>query len=401
MDNDWLEQYLALTEGLPTPRIFRIWAGVSALASVVERKVWLPTSLQQLYPNLFVLLVGRPGVGKSQAIKPNRNLFYKAKSGTILSPTDMTKASFLDVMAASKKRIMWNGQTMEYNPLHVLLTEFGTLVHAHDIELMSTLNDAFDHEPIGSQRRGYNEGKVLAIRHPCLNLLAGTQPHYLGELLPETAWHMGFTARMIMVYSTEETKIDLFAVEDRSELEAVVVEGLVKRSKLLGPFSLGEGAKALFRLWYASDIPPVPEHSRLASYRPRRTIFAMKLAMVSAISRGELAITAEDAERGKSWLLAAEALMPDIFRDMALKSDVVIMNELHRYAFKTWVDSHRDVSKRRALHKSELMRFLALRCPAMIAERILDIMVVGDWFALDPTNPNLYIPRPRGFSGKD
>ena len=143
----------------------------------------------------------------------------------------------------------------------------------------------------------------------------------------------------------------------------------------------------------------MPDHSRLAHYRSRRLQYVLKLAMIAGLSRtGAPSIALEDVERARSWLLASEVAMPDIFRDMEQKSDTTLMNELHRYAWQVWErSSPRDVTKRRPLHKSELMRFLAIRCPAMIAEKVLDLMVLGDWIMQDHNNPQLYVPRARGF----
>lgn len=399
MTEDWLESFLELTEGLPTPPMFRLWSGISTLASVLERKVWLPTARQVLYPNLFTLLVGPPGSGKSQALRPARELVRAAKCVN-LAPTDMTKAAMIDVFARSSKRVLISGVTTEYHPLCVMLSEFGTLVSAYDLEFMSTINTAFDNEDIDSQRRGHNAGRAIMIAKANLNILAGTQPGYLSELLPETAWAMGFASRLMMIYSPEAPKVDYFAEAlDTQELFIALARALVERSKLLGAFRISEDAKTMLRTWAAAGLPPVPEHSRLAHYRSRRGAYVLKLAMIAAIARAPvLHITARDVERARSWLLSAEALMPDIFRDMSMKSDTTIMNELHRYAFKTWQDSApRDVARRVPLHKSQLMRFLALRCPANIAERVLDVMLQADWFEIDQNNPMLYIPHARGF----
>jgi hypothetical protein len=398
---DWLEQYLTLTEGLPTPTLFRLWSGIGALSAVLERKVWFDSALEVTYPNLFILFVAQPGVGKTQAIKPARRLLAASRA-VIMAPTDMTKAAFIDVLAASKKRVMYNGRTLEYNPLAIVLTEFGTLINAHDLEFMSVFCDAFDHEPIASQRRGHNSGKEIAIKHPCISILAGCAPHYLSELLPESAWHMGFTARLIMVYSTDKVRMSLFTQrDDRTALEATLIAGLAQRGKLLGPVTFSEGAKALLETWGSAGIPPVPGHMRLAHYRTRREVYLLKLAMIASVSRDTaLQVTSEDCERAKSWLLGAESMMPDIFRDMSQKNDSVLMNEVHRYAWNAWVaSSPRDISRRAPLHKTELMRFLQLRCPIIVAEKILDGMVKADWFAVDAVNAFHYTPRPRSFTG--
>jgi hypothetical protein len=397
---DWLQGFLELTEGLPSPPVFRLWTGISTLASVLERKAWLSTSMQVLYPNLYVVLVGLPGSGKDQAMTPAHRLLVSSKS-VILAPDDMTKAAMIDVLAKSKKRILYDGQTREYHPLCIVVPELGTLVNAHDLEFFSVLNKLFDNKDVHrSQRRGHNSGEEITITHPTVNILAGTQPGFLNSLLPEEAWHMGFTARLFMIHASVAPSIDPFAEsEDRADLFAKLAQGLTERGKLVGPFTISEEAKLNLRLWVTAGMRPVPEHTRLAHYRARRILYVLKLSMLAAISRHpKLVIALEDVERARSWLISAETLMPDIFRDMMMKNDSTLMNEVHRFAYKIWVDSApRDVARRRPLEKRELMSFLALRCPAMVAEKILEVMVLADWMEQDRNNPSLYIPRTRGF----
>jgi hypothetical protein len=397
---DWIQSYLELTEGLPTPPLFRLWVAISAVASVLERKVWLHSTRQITYPNMYILLVGKPTAGKDQAITPAQRLLVASKS-VIMSPDDMTKAAMIDVLAESKRRIMFEGQTREYHPLCVIVPEFGTFISAHDLDFFSVLNKLFDNkDEHKSQRRGHNSGKPIIISHPTVNILAGTQPGFLNSLLPEEAWHMGLTSRLILIHGSEAPKVPLFSEEDdRTQLTSDLVKGLAERGKLMGPFRISEEAMLNLSTWVENGMKPAPEHPRLIHYAGRRRQYILKLSMVAAVSRkAELFISFEDTERAKSWLVSAEASMPDIFRDMVMKSDSILMNELHRYAYAEWVKtSPRDISQRLPIDKSKLMRFLAHRCTVHVAEKILEVMVIADWFELDRNNPLLYTPRTRGF----
>ena len=126
---DWITGYLELTEGLPTPPVFRLWTGIFAIAACMERRTWLRTAFGLTYPNLFVLLCGPSGSGKSPAIAPARQLLYRSKS-VVMAADDMTKAAFLDEMGEHTKKVLWKGETIIYNPLCVMITELGTLVNA-------------------------------------------------------------------------------------------------------------------------------------------------------------------------------------------------------------------------------------------------------------------------------
>lgn len=390
---------MSLTEGYPTAPIFRLWSGISVLASAMERKTWSIFNRQILYPNLFVVLCGVPASGKSISIAPAKQILQESKVA-IIAPDDMTRAAFLDTLMESAKRINIGGRIFEHHPMCSFVPEFGTLVNAHDLEFFSTLNKVWDNgDDFSSRRRGHNGARVLAISYPTYNLLAGTQPGYLASLLPEEAWHMGLTSRLIMIHAPGADRIDPFdAGDDRRSLRAEIVRNLVAIGKLLGEFTVTDEAKLAIRLWISGGMSPMPEHPRLVHYNGRRDMHIMKLSMIAAVARGcELVIRAEDVARAKQWLLSAETLMPDIFRDMHLKSDATLMNECHRFVFEIWTKSHREVARRLPIAKSDIMHFLALRCPADKAERVLDLMESAGWLSRDTTNPQMYLPRARGF----
>ena len=122
--------------------------------------------------------------------------------------------------------------------------------------------------------------------------------------------------------------------------------------------------------WRKDKWGPVPDHPKLANYVPRRgTIFAVKLAMTAALSRGEeLAIRLQDVERARGWLLEIEELMPLIFRDMIMRSDDQVIEETFQYLFSIYV------KHRAPIASSTILRFLSQRTPAEKAERIMNLM---------------------------
>ncbi|TXH42236.1 MAG: hypothetical protein E6Q97_36170, partial [Desulfurellales bacterium] len=59
---DWLATYLDYTEGTEAPRVMHFWAGVSAIASVLRRRVWIDMTRFQWYPNFYIIFVAPPGI---------------------------------------------------------------------------------------------------------------------------------------------------------------------------------------------------------------------------------------------------------------------------------------------------------------------------------------------------
>src|SRR4249919_214085 len=66
----WLSQYLEFTAEHEAPSMFHMWAGLTALSSLLGRKVYMEKGFYKLYPNLFTVLVaGSARCRKTTAIE--------------------------------------------------------------------------------------------------------------------------------------------------------------------------------------------------------------------------------------------------------------------------------------------------------------------------------------------
>ena len=66
--DNFLSSYMDYAVDGFCPDEFHFWTGVSVIAGALERKVWTNVTAQwTLYPNLYVLLISNPAIGKSSA----------------------------------------------------------------------------------------------------------------------------------------------------------------------------------------------------------------------------------------------------------------------------------------------------------------------------------------------
>lgn len=364
---DWIDEFFAYTDGLPTPEIFRTWGGISAVAGALERRVWAVTARKPVYPNLYVILVSPPGRGKTVMVDEVSNLWRTTKE-LKMAPDSVTKASLVDKLAEAGRRIVLNGGSdlMEYHGLQVACSEFGVLVPSYDPEFMSALNNIWDNP------RNYRESRrtlktELDISNPYLNMLAGTQPAFLAGLLPEEAWGMGFMSRLLMVYSPTCPEIDLFP-EDSSERKPNrwLVERMEAMANALGIMKWRNTAQTALSEWAKAGGPPKPEHTKLEHYNIRRVLHIVKLSTIASMSRSvDMIIESGDVERAIGWLTNAEAVMPDIFREMVGRSDAQVIADLH---FHMWRMFSRE---RKAVPKAAIVHFLQRQVPSDKIEKII------------------------------
>jgi len=382
------------TEGSPTPDCFRLWSAIGALSAAMERRVWVVTNRGPQFANLYILLVSPPGVGKTVAISPAQRLLQRAGK-FVAAPDNVTGASLVDALNAAKKIITRpDGKgVIEYSCFYIFADELGVFMSSHDLSFLSLLTKFYDNPDSYRETRRHSLKEPIDIINPTVTFLAGTQPGFLSAVLPEVAWTQGLTGRLIMIYANKCPNLSIFEKYDpREALEKRLVAGLAKIANLYGQCSWANDAVEEFVNWEAAGFTPVPDHPKLEYYCNRRgRLFAVRLAMISAISRGsDFVIGKEDVIRAKSWLLEAEASMPFIFRDMVYRSDVDVINEVLSYVLREYATS------RKPVHESVILSFLQKKTLADKADKILSLMERSGQL-VRYAGTETYVPKPKAF----
>jgi len=279
----------------------------------------------------------------------------------------MTFASLVDALLESKRTIIQmqnEGGPHEYNSMVIAADELGTFIHKYDKEMVDGLSAFYDPDPYGQNRRGRDI--KIKIKSPQLNILCGSTPSNLMELMPEGAWGQGFTSRIVMIFSDERPIGDDFAAISNGLSEDLQYDlGII--NSLHGEFSVTEDYRNLVNLWRQGGELPAPAHPKLIHYNTRRRVHLYKLSMVSAVDRGNvLLLTREDFNRAMNWLVNAEKFMPDIFKAGAMGADAQAMEEIKH--FVAIEDRGKGVGEHR------IVRFAAERVPAHSVIRVIEIM---------------------------
>jgi len=381
--SDWISSYLDYTSLIISPEIFRRWTAYSTISSALERRVWTVMSGHKLHPNMLILFVADPGVGKTMAVEGSRKMLARA-GGFNLSPNAMTKAAMVDHLAATVQTAKIGDKTIVYHFLVTICTEFGTLLPDYDLTFLNTINEWFDCLDIYEDRTrkvapGQPSG-LIKIDRPGISILSGTQPMYLSTILPDAAYGMGFTSRIIMVHSSEEVpnelfkgedNIDNFDAESNPKLRDELVYDIKIISKLSGQFRWRKESQLILQDVYNKRYFDGPTHPRLLHYCKRRHLYAAKLAMAISVSKGDdLIVEEQHITEARRVLLEAEKTMPDIFRAMNVSQDSIEIAETHRFIIEYCTD--KEVT---SIPEHRLVHFIMKRVAVQRVGYIIDIMI--------------------------
>lgn len=362
----WVDTFVANTEALEAPTLFRKWTAITILGAVLEQKVWLMTS-SVLYPNIYAFLVGHPGTGKTRSIREGKK--YLAEIPDFhFAPTSVTGASLVDALVEAKRSmVIPPDPPIEYNSMMITAEELTAFMHEYDNEMVGILSAFYDPDPYQQQRRG--KDIKIKIKSPQISILSGTTPSNLLKFLPEFAWDQGFTSRVMLIFSDERIQGDDF---DESKVKVKFSTDLVHDLGIIntvyGKFQVSADYRTAVNNWRKLGEPDVPRHPKLIHYNTRRKVHLYKLSMIAAIDRSNtLLLTREDFNRAMGWLLEAESQMPSIFREGATGADGRAMDEILHYVELADVRGH-------GIPEHKLVTFARERLPAHSVLRAIDVM---------------------------
>jgi hypothetical protein len=364
---DWITGFIHLTEPTNAPESFRRWAAISILGSILERRVWNKLKKGFLFPNLYIILVGQPGVGKSTTLTIADRLARNV--GEIhIAPSSVTTASLVDTIATATRTV----NHMQYNSLQVISSELQNFMPVYETQFVGMLTKLYDCELYEERRR---TSKIhIKIDNTQLSLLAGTTPSFIHQLLPDAAWNQGFASRTIFVYGDKPQTDGIFLTGDNEKVDADLAADLLSDLKnirdLCGQAVWNEDAKIAITKWASSGEKPVPNHTRLTHYNSRRTTHLLKLSTIISVSRSsELRVSLEDFHTASSLLFTTEKTMPEIFRQMTVTRESRTMEDAQFYMLQLYEKLQRPVPE------MYLYDFLKQRCAPQYIGKTIEVML--------------------------
>ena len=270
------------------PDIYHFWGAVSLIAAAVEDRVWFEKfKHEQLYTNLFILLVGPSGLGKGTAIS---QLVRLAECSISINQYRgrLTGAHLIDILG--KPTVDSWGQKCLANPkLWLIMDELQNDISTNKrmveefVYLMTEFYTASNYKVDTGTR---THGQVVVDR-PLVNWLAGTTEEDLREILTTRLMRSGFTARTCFVFGEYDFKIRHPRIDYPDDYEEVfqhLCYRLYALQRTQGPILITETAEAELDKWYVSR--PEPEQELLYSIWKRHHDLMLKFAMILCLADG-------------------------------------------------------------------------------------------------------------------
>lgn len=296
------------------------------------------------------------------------------QNGHRIASSNVSRASLIDDLRDAERRVVHPDKqpsVMSFNALAIFADELSVFMPEYANDFLSILNHIYTGQPYSERKR--TRDLQFSIPNPTLNMIAGTQPGYLSEFLPEAAWNQGFLSRTILVYNGEQILQPLWGISGKEiRQHEYLVEDLRVIGDLYGEMTFDKEAAEAATAWHMAGGFPKPEHPKLAYYNMRRTAHVLKLSMIASAARGDsLRVTVDDYQEAMGWLTQAEHFMPDIFKAMQTGGDIIAIKEAWYFCYEIWM------REKQGTVEARVITFLAERVPSHTVTRILQLMCQG------------------------
>lgn len=360
------------TRDLVAPETFITMSYYSMISTALQRRVYLGSDERPLFANQFVILIGPPGVGKGEAMKPvlaavKHHKLVKMKIVQEDQKTSEDQAAALAALLAEMERandkepngafkklsnikdplmfpVASNCTTYEalvkthaqslrsifptgdknsrllksglytHSSLAFILEEISSLFRKHSEDTIQYLITAFDCNDYENTTIGRGTDKVLS---PCLNFLGGTTPSFVKDSFSTRLLSDGFASRVLFVFEERNRfyREDTSSISDEQRAaHAQVIQHIGLLGSLFGLVTFTPEAKAFIKHYIEVVIGENQQRTnpdpKLLSYYSRKNIHIKKLIMAMHFSESlEMVIQLDTCHKAVELLDRIESKM--------------------------------------------------------------------------------------------
>ncbi len=286
-----LEDYLTYTKHSESPESYHIWTYLSMVAGIVGKRCWLEFNYFNVFPNMYIVLVSLPGVGKkSTAIRIGEKCVLDSEAPVAITRDAITpQALIMELEAAFTIFDTPAGKKYGSSSLTVFSSELVTLIGGN-VAMIEFLTDIYDS---GKKWEYKTKGSgKFTINNPCLNVISCVTTDIFCNRIVKDAVSGGFISRSLMIYDPHIKVISPFAMPTAEELEARerVVNRFTELKNIYGQVHFTPEAKDYYEQWYHEEFSKLKKATQHIEFNSRKHIHVAKAAMLMAISELQLEI---------------------------------------------------------------------------------------------------------------
>ena len=318
---DFIQEYTKLvTPCTESPIIYHDWAILTSIGAMLSRNVWLEFGIDNIYPNMYTVLLGPAAGRKSSAINFAKKFleltgfreFAKDKSSKekflsdlargfgkkqVISPTEveallMAGEDELDLAGPASNVLISAGELLDF-------------LGPADQQFITLLTNLWDNLPKYEQPK--LTGHDVKVSKPTVSLLGGATSTSFSAVFPPEIIGGGMMSRLIIVKGDGRRQALTIPPPPSLETMAILVELFIEMRKLKGAITYSPEAFALIDEIYKAEHPL--SSTRFETFVGRRHVQLHKLCLI-------LACTELTNVIGPELVIYANTLLHDVEQTM-------------------------------------------------------------------------------------
>lgn len=341
----FLQDYLQHATGNEAPELFHVWAAYATLSAAVSRRVWVVDGPKAIYPNLYIMLVGDTGCGKSTAMWYSKRMLSElgdiALSRSVETPEGLWRFMAGDPNTSPptespvKFLSKWpDNQIRECHPMTIIANEFVNFISKDREGWCGALNDIYDEDKY--EYRTKNKGEDLLVG-PYIVILGALPTDISHDLQKAKIISSGFARRCIFQYGERkfhEPHAFIEFTDAQASARQRCIEHLRLVQKLHGAFEIPPETRAWWKVWYDAHtmaIPKVatPQTKGWFSSKPNQV---QKLAMLTCMAESlDKIVTIRHYEIAIDFLAEMERDLYQVFGGVGRNELAAVAVKIHEF----------------------------------------------------------------------
>ena len=292
----WLDLFIEETNFVETPKVWLIWSGIATISAIAAPNIIVDKGAYPLRPNLYILLMGRSGLGKGFGPSLASKLVKTVDNTRIISGRGTIEGIIKELSIVKARE---NGSIPFKDARGFLCSgEFAATLYEASSAL-TVLTDLYDAHYNPEWKNTLKNSPVEVLRNPCLTLLSGANAEMFDLAVSKHHRTGGFIGRTLLIHADKRFKSNSMIYEEGEEAEKVnydkLMTHLTKLSKLEGKMKWTREGKDTYNKWFYPYRDLVVD-DKTGTY-DRLNDHVIKVTTCISLSRKlDMRIEAEDVE---------------------------------------------------------------------------------------------------------
>lgn len=294
---NFVDDYMFYSSSNEAPIVYHKWAAISALSHLMGPRIWTHIGgYLSYYPNMYVNLVGLPGLMKSTALYQARELVttvpYIAQSPAATSKEGIVKLMGMKDSPSKRSYKIAEGQYTQYTQLAIFASEIVSLLNAagNAMGTIEFLTDIWD-KPGKTYHEFFKNSGEQNLISPYISILACITPETLKSLITSKVISSGMSRRQLFIYAKQNGEPQPFIIvspEQQAAWDRCIVHAK-KLQDVWGKFEWTDEADSIYQSWYVPFKKSIQQEASpiLRNFYMSKAEYTIKVSMLLAMAEYE------------------------------------------------------------------------------------------------------------------